>query len=437
MSQTIGALDIAITANTAAFVAGTQRARNELRSFSAQTNTALAGIDRGVTRSSAMMGTLINRYLRWTIVIGIGVTLMRNVAKQHDETGKNAQAAIDNMARAWNNLQNEAAPALTWLTNRLADVVSLTAQATQGIANLFDAERMTERGSAPSGGLTVQELNRRRFGGGPVIQHRDQFVRSYGFPDTIAVTPAAPTPGIAAIMAGDATVNAGLREFTGDFGRETGASIAAAHKQIAAERSAASMTAAHNAIAALEEEKRGIIEFTAEAGRRWDDYYQRQAEMAQENLDAQKAALTDIRVAAVSAFMEGGDAVGYFLKQLAAMIIELKVIRPLVESLSFGGGGGLFGFGLLDFGGGRAAGGPVSAGTAYTVGEHGPETLIMGSSSGRIVPNAGGITVNVDARGSDMSEAKLARMVSESVQLAIGGTLQIVTKRHRSRGGSF
>jgi hypothetical protein len=36
---------------------------------------------------------------------------------------------------------------------------------------------------------------------------------------------------------------------------------------------------------------------------------------------------------------------------------------------------------------GLAAGGPVSAGGIYTVGEHGPETLIMGSQSGNIIPN--------------------------------------------------
>lgn len=36
---------------------------------------------------------------------------------------------------------------------------------------------------------------------------------------------------------------------------------------------------------------------------------------------------------------------------------------------------------------GRAAGGPVWAGESYTVGEHGPERLVMGDRSGRVIPN--------------------------------------------------
>lgn len=38
---------------------------------------------------------------------------------------------------------------------------------------------------------------------------------------------------------------------------------------------------------------------------------------------------------------------------------------------------------------GKAEGGPVYAGQTYTVGEKGPETLVMGSSSGTIIPNGG------------------------------------------------
>ena len=53
---------------------------------------------------------------------------------------------------------------------------------------------------------------------------------------------------------------------------------------------------------------------------------------------------------------------------------------------------------------GRAVGGPVSAGTAYLVGERGPE-MFVSSSSGSIVPNgqlsSGGITVNVTAGVGD------------------------------------
>ena len=55
------------------------------------------------------------------------------------------------------------------------------------------------------------------------------------------------------------------------------------------------------------------------------------------------------------------------------------------------------------FGGGRAAGGPVSAGTTYLVGENGPE-LFTSSTSGTIIPNnamvGSGTTVNITVNGA-------------------------------------
>ena len=55
------------------------------------------------------------------------------------------------------------------------------------------------------------------------------------------------------------------------------------------------------------------------------------------------------------------------------------------------------------FGGGRAAGGPVSAGTTYLVGENGPE-LFTSATSGTIIPNnamgGSGTTVNITVNGA-------------------------------------
>jgi hypothetical protein len=59
--------------------------------------------------------------------------------------------------------------------------------------------------------------------------------------------------------------------------------------------------------------------------------------------------------------------------------------RAIAESPVGSAIGGL----LANFGGGRAAGGTVTAGQAYRVGEFGPETFIPNGVSGRIVPNAG------------------------------------------------
>lgn len=79
------------------------------------------------------------------------------------------------------------------------------------------------------------------------------------------------------------------------------------------------------------------------------------------------------------------------LDNLADLIFEL--FSQAGSAGGIGGGGG----GVLDtvlstigkvFGGARAYGGPVTAGTAYRVGEKGPETLIA-PANGMIIPNGG------------------------------------------------
>ena len=72
---------------------------------------------------------------------------------------------------------------------------------------------------------------------------------------------------------------------------------------------------------------------------------------------------------------------------------------------------------------GRAAGGPVSGGTPYVVGEKGPELFVPGSS-GNIVPNhaMGGtnVVVNVDASGSSVEgEEEQARELGDMLAAAI------------------
>jgi tape measure domain-containing protein len=80
----------------------------------------------------------------------------------------------------------------------------------------------------------------------------------------------------------------------------------------------------------------------------------------------------------------------------------------------------------VSFGGFRAAGGSVTGGTSYMVGERGPELFVPGRS-GTIVPNdkmGGGSTnvvVNVDAKGSSVAgdeqgANQLGRVISAAVQ---------------------
>lgn len=70
----------------------------------------------------------------------------------------------------------------------------------------------------------------------------------------------------------------------------------------------------------------------------------------------------------------------------------IRAIGQLLSSI--GGLGGMFtelktdGQNLIDFAGPKAAGGPVSGGSAYLVGEQGPELFVPGTS-GSIIPNGG------------------------------------------------
>lgn len=95
------------------------------------------------------------------------------------------------------------------------------------------------------------------------------------------------------------------------------------------------------------------------------------------------------------------------VKDLFKSIVE-TILRSQVQQLiartfggGFGGGGGGSFLGSLFsafIGGGRAAGGPVSAGRAYTVGESGPETFVP-AGAGSIVPGGAAtmVTYNINA----------------------------------------
>jgi hypothetical protein len=76
---------------------------------------------------------------------------------------------------------------------------------------------------------------------------------------------------------------------------------------------------------------------------------------------------------------------------------------------------GIAGFGIQKlFGGGRAMGGPVNAGTTYMVGERGPE-LFMPNASGTIIPNnklsGGGTVINLTVNGAIDGESTARQIV--------------------------
>ena len=128
-----------------------------------------------------------------------------------------------------------------------------------------------------------------------------------------------------------------------------------------------------------------------------------------------------------------------FLDMAAQMIAKQIAMKILGIGFSFFGGGGGAGAGAtttasssgIKIGGiidpaGKAAGGPVTGGKPYIIGEEGPE-LFTPRGSGHITPNhelGGGssnVTVNVDASGSavegDGAEAsRLGKMLGAAIQ---------------------
>ena len=102
-------------------------------------------------------------------------------------------------------------------------------------------------------------------------------------------------------------------------------------------------------------------------------------------------------------------------KDLMQLLIRRSITNPLVDAIGGFNFKSLFGM----FGGGKAIGGPVSGGSAYMVGENGPE-MFMPTQSGNIVSNSGmsgmgGSTYYIDARGADRSGlARLEQMINQT-----------------------
>lgn len=131
-----------------------------------------------------------------------------------------------------------------------------------------------------------------------------------------------------------------------------------------------------------------------------------------------KEAAQDLGFTFSSAFEDaivGGKELSEILKGLEQDIARIVIRKAITEPLAAGITA------ALPFGGKRAAGGPVSAGSAYLVGEEGPELFVPGRS-GSIAPNGAGNTYIIDARGADM--AAVARIERSLIALAGPGVVE-------------
>jgi hypothetical protein len=120
------------------------------------------------------------------------------------------------------------------------------------------------------------------------------------------------------------------------------------------------------------------------------------------------------------------QAIGTVISTVVDLVASL--VRGFQQVIKFGSAvGGAIGAvgGFLGFGGGRANGGPVSANTAYVVGERGPELFVPGNS-GTIIPNGGGgggTTINLTVNGAIDSESTARQIVSILNDSSARGTL--------------
>jgi hypothetical protein len=116
-----------------------------------------------------------------------------------------------------------------------------------------------------------------------------------------------------------------------------------------------------------------------------------------------------------------GTLIGLFSNLVGIINSAVNAIKAVASAgKAIGGAIG----GALGFGGGRAMGGPVSARTAYVVGERGPE-LFVPSSSGSIIPNGmgGGTTINLTVNGAIDSESTARQIIAILNDSQARGTL--------------
>lgn len=130
-------------------------------------------------------------------------------------------------------------------------------------------------------------------------------------------------------------------------------------------------------------------------------------------------------------FKSIGDGFVQMLNRMVAEALAAKLAEAMFgtvgQSGSGAGGTGIFGSILQTIGnslfGGKAYGGPVSAGRAYAVGEHGPE-LFVPATAGTVVPRSDGgmvLTVNVQAQPnvSRQSAMQQGEAIGRGIQLAL------------------
>lgn len=135
-----------------------------------------------------------------------------------------------------------------------------------------------------------------------------------------------------------------------------------------------------------------------------------------------ETSITDAVFAAELSLKSLESLAGSILSSIARQFIQAEIVRPGVTALSSA-------FAAE----GKAAGGPVSAGRTYLVGERGPELLHMGAGSNGNISNkigsGGGTVVNVVNNSSEKSSVSRSNDASgrELINVVIGQITRDIT----------
>jgi len=133
--------------------------------------------------------------------------------------------------------------------------------------------------------------------------------------------------------------------------------------------------------------------------------------------------LSDMENGTKSAKEAFADMAKAIIADMARIIIQQAIMAAFGQGAGVGGGFSLAGV----FGGGRAIGGPVTAGVPYLVGERGPE-LIVPRNSGTVIPNSklssgqtvnNNFTINLPAQIARTTPAQMASTISREQKRAV------------------
>jgi phage-related minor tail protein len=173
----------------------------------------------------------------------------------------------------------------------------------------------------------------------------------------------------------------------------------------------------------------GVAESFSKAAVLFNERFQKPvAESADILSSAFRRVLSDFERALLGAARTGQfsmkQMVDSILNDLSRLAFQKFVTKPVTNLIEC-----IFGK-LLDFGGGRATGVPVSSGEAYLVGERGPEMFVPAGAR-QITPFAGGraasapiIYFNIttpDAESFRRSEAQVSAMLARAVKRGTRG----------------